>query len=285
MKRAYKFLIVFLSVAGLGVTAMGIVEALRSPLFTVKVVEVTDVRDQESSNDQTQLDRASAPSLSLDSQEVVRLAGIPTGTVNLFDLDLAPVEKRLLANPWIRAVKLQKRFPETVSIAIEYREPVAVLQSSGGALSYLDANGETFGKIDTSQELDLPLFSGFEKQPLARLKEGIQLVLDWQNHEIQRAAQISSVHWDGERGFRVQAIYPMGVAPATAAGASSTTPQNPARVSRVTVQFGQTLYGTTATTLPQLVKVIRYLSEHNIASRQILADAGKKIVVKTARGS
>src|SRR3954467_10524233 len=94
-----KITVLAFSFASLLCIAAGVGFAIRSPLFLVQVVEVGDQPE-------------SAP---VSAQVISDLAGVPVGKVNLFDLDLKSVERRILTHPWIRQVSLMKRFPQTLS--------------------------------------------------------------------------------------------------------------------------------------------------------------------------
>src|SRR5271156_3689040 len=117
------------SLAFFAVTAVviGVYEAIHSPLFTVQVVEVSD---------QVSTAQAAPEELQqwtpVDAQTITDLAAVPVGQSNLFDLDLSRVEKRILSNEWVREVRLQKRFPQTLSITTVFKEPRAIIQLETG---------------------------------------------------------------------------------------------------------------------------------------------------------
>ena len=79
-------------------------------MFLLQVIELSDLPE-------------AAP---VDAQAITQLAALPVGQVNLFDLDLKPVEERILSHPWIREVRLEKHFPQTLSISVVFREPQAL---------------------------------------------------------------------------------------------------------------------------------------------------------------
>ena len=45
----------------------------------------------------------------LTIEQVLEVASVPIGAVHLFSLDLAPIEKRLAALPWVKGVVVSKR--------------------------------------------------------------------------------------------------------------------------------------------------------------------------------
>ncbi len=243
------------SVAVIASVAYGGYRAMRSPLFTVRVVEVVDQPE-------------SAP---VDAARIEALAGVPVGNVNLFALDLSEIEKRILSEPWIREVRLQKRFPQTLSISAVYREPQALVQREGGQMGYVDADGKVFGRVNLMKSADLPLLSGFSDQP-SRVREALDLLAQWNESSVGDQSEVASLSFDAQKGFRVLATYPLGTS-------------QPALRGRVLVELGQEIDSELPGQLERLSRVFQYLHRNSIAARQIWADTGKKIVVKTAHGS
>jgi hypothetical protein len=255
-----KVLIFSSSLAALSLIGWGAHRAIRSPMFILQVVEIADQAEN-------------AP---VDAQTISDLAALPVGTINLFDLDLKPVEARILTNPWIREVNLQKHFPQTLSIAIVYREPQALMQSESGALSYVDVVGKSFGQVNLMFQPDLPVIS---PSAAPHIQEALKLLRAWDSSELSKAAQISMLQWDAERGFRVLVTYLLE--PAATGAASGGAPAH----GRTLVDLGQELDGNSEAQFQRLFRVFRYLSSNRVAARQVWADSGKKIVVRTSHGS
>jgi cell division septal protein FtsQ len=253
MKGLRKFIVVFLSVTAVAAATVGIYRAVHSPLFLVRVVEITDLPEN-------------AP---VDAQTLQSLAAVPLDIVNLFDLELKTVEKRLLANDWVKEVRLQKRFPQTLSISVVFREPKAILQNENGSLSYVDTDGRSFGKVNLQFQPDLPILVGMSE----RLPEALKLIHDWESSSLGKMSAVSSMTWENERGFRLLVTYPLK---------SKTTS---GLLGRAWVDIGQDLAASSEPQVARIARVLDYLSINGIAARQIWADSGKKIVVKTAHGS
>ena len=204
----------------------------------------------------------------IDSQTISQLAAVPTGKINLFELDLDLVEQRILTESWVREVNIQKRFPQTLSISVTYRKPRALIQLASGALSYVDAEGKIFGKVNMSFQPDLPVLSGFIGDDQLRILDAVHLLDAWDKAPVASHSEVASVMWDSERGFRVLLSYPLS-----------------GKRARTIADLGQEADAELEQQLNRLAKVILYLSTNSIAARQVWADAGKKIVVKTAKGS
>lgn len=267
LRNALIYGVTLVALAGAG---WGVRSAMRSPMFLLQVVELADLPDH-------------APA---GAQELTRLADLPVGKINLFDLDLKPVEDRVMTHPWVRAVRLEKHFPQTLSISVVFREPQALIQNEHGSLSYVDVDGKVFGQVDLMVHPNLPVISasalGARNAPggpraglqAGKVKEALQIIHSWERSDLAKAAQLSQLQWDPERGFRALVTYPLErTAGATARG-------------RTFVDLGQDLDAHAAKTqFERLSQVFEYLTTHRVLTRQVWADAGKKIVVKTARGS
>lgn len=249
-----KSFVLWVSIMALGAAGWGARRAMRSPMFTLQVIEVGD-------------QNMAGGEMPVTPQTITDLAALPVGSVNLFDLDLAPVEARILSNPWIRAVRLQKSFPQTLSISVVFREPQALFQAENGALSYVDANGKIFGRVNLMFQPDLPVIAHGDA---AQIQAALKLIAAWQASVLGKNAQISTLHWDQERGFRALVTYSM-------AGVNSS--------GRAWVDLGQEFDAPDSAQFKRLSRVFQYLGTNHVNARQIWADAGKKIVVRTSRGS
>jgi hypothetical protein len=260
MRNMPKSVSILLAVLALAGAVYGGRAAMRSPYFLVQSVEVTDPLEN-------------AP---VDAHAIVELAQVPVGQANLFDVDLAAVEKRILSNPWVREVRLAKRFPSTLSIGITLREPCAIIQGPKGALAYVDTDGTVFGRVNLLTPSDLPLLFGFAADDGDKISEALRLVDSWDSSALQGISEISSIGWDASRGYRAMIIYSLNK---NALGSGSL------RRARANVDFGHEIEAAPETQLRRLAGVFRYLGEHSIEAGQIWADSGKKIVVRTSPGS
>jgi cell division protein FtsQ len=247
-----KVLLITSSTLALVATGYGMYRAMRSPLFTVRVVEMADLAEN-------------AP---VSAAAIESLAAVPIGQVNLFALNLAEIESRVLSNPWIREARLQKRFPQTLTISVTFREPQALMQGDGGRLSYVDTDGRVFGQVSLAKSADLPILFGLNKQPMQRVREALAVLSTWGESSLSGSSEISSLSWDSDRGYRAWIVYPTKSSRA-----------------RALVELGQEVDAQLPAQFERLSKVFQYLSANSVAVRQIWADTGKKIVVRTAHGS
>lgn len=224
-------------------------------MFLLQVVELADLPDN-------------AP---VDAQALSDLAALPVGRINLFDLDLKPIEERVLSHPWVREVRLEKHFPQTLSISVVFREPQALAQAEDGALSYVDVDGRTFGRVNLMVKSDLPVVA---HSAAGHMMGALALIREWEHSELSHSASLSVIQWDADRGFRALVSYALE-RPAVA-GARG----------RTFVELGQDLDGEMVREqFERLSRVFQYLSANRVLAQQIWADTGKKVVVKTAHGS
>lgn len=257
IERLRSVLTAVLSAAALTASFWGVKEALHSPLFLVQIVETNDVADDSP----------------VTAQSIVQRAAVRVGKVNLFDLDIAEVEKRILTDPWIRSVQIEKRFPQTVAITPVFREPRALIQMSDGKMTYVDSTGQTFGKVQIGVHSGLPVLAPTVQGN--KLITALRVLDQWTVSDLAAQGRVDSIDFDSERGFRLLVTYRIG-------------PLHD-RKGRAMVDIGDlsdaAVEAHFAKTLAQLRSVFQYLSDNQIAARQIWADLGKKIVVKIARGS
>ncbi len=262
MKTLKKFSLITFSLISLAALVVSIQQAKQSNLFLLQNIEV----------------KSSVLVPPLEDSKIVRLAEVLLGKVSLFDLDLQAIEHRILSNDLIQSVSLQKKMPQTLLISVLYREPRAMIQNTKGVLAYVDSEGKSFSSVDLVRGIDLPLLTNFSGQNPERIKEALRLLKAWEESSLSQFFMISSVDWDSERGFRALVAYP--IERRTQIGQ-----ENLNNGIRTRVDFGNVLDLNLDFKLLQLSKIFHYLTQNSIAVRQVWVDAGKKVVVKTARGS
>jgi len=96
-------------------------------------------------------------------EEVLALSDIEQGS-NIFDLDLDMIGGKIEENPWVASARVERVFPNEVTIRIEERQPQAIVRL--GYLYYVDVYGEIFKMLDAGDRLDYPLISGIDRQLL-----------------------------------------------------------------------------------------------------------------------
>ena len=101
-----------LSIVTIAVLFLAYVVCVWSPLFQIRRIVVM-------------------PTVQVSSAQVSELAAIPAGST-LFGFDESGVEKRLLANPWIKSVRLTRNLPDTLTVEVEERSVAAIVMLSNG---------------------------------------------------------------------------------------------------------------------------------------------------------
>ncbi len=177
----------------LGGIAFGVKQATHSSLFHLKSVMVQPI----------------SPNYPLSQENVLDLAKVSIGNQSLFDVQLGPIESRLLKHPWVKGVVVGKQFPNTLSLKVIERSPVALLNEASGRVLYLEADGTTFEDKAMVYPEELPIMSGFQAQNVDFLKKLNQFIQVWFAHHKLPGLKLSSVSYDNKLGLRAMIIYPM----------------------------------------------------------------------------
>jgi cell division protein FtsQ len=140
--------------------------------------------------------------------EVLQWAGIkePAG---IWDVTPDLARARLQSHPWIQRAKVQREFPNRLSIEIGERRPVAVVRLH--ELNYVDRGGRILGPLRDGDSPDFPLITGLEEaKPSGFASVGVRRAL-----RLLRLCQrlhcfnaISEVHVDQDRGLTVFPLHP-----------------------------------------------------------------------------
>lgn len=126
-------------VAAVVVLVVGVLAVLGSSLFSVSEIDVTGLQNA-------------------DATEVEAIMADLTGRpVLLVDTDAA--ERRLESIPFVEAARVRTDFPNSVSIEVRERVPVATVQGTDGRFRILDAEGRVLDVIG-GQPVAFVLISG-----------------------------------------------------------------------------------------------------------------------------
>jgi len=129
--------------------------AHRTPQFALKAVTFQGLRRAQQS-------------------DLLRLAGVSAGQ-NLLGLDSQAIERAIAAHPWVDQVRVTRRFPDSLSIAVKEREPAALVAL--GDLYLVDSEGRPFKKIEREDPADLPLITGLAREQFVEAPEQSRLRL------------------------------------------------------------------------------------------------------------
>jgi cell division protein FtsQ len=142
----------------------------------------------------------------LKRQEVIDLAGVREGD-GIFGLRLRSIGEQIGKNPWVSKVEVRRYLPNTLSIRIVERQPVAVINM--GYLYYLDGEGNVFKPLTEGDRLDFPVITGISEEDIARdpagskgaLKEVLGLIDHLKSRTDFRLEEVSEIHYDRGYGF------------------------------------------------------------------------------------
>ena len=156
-------------------------------LFSLKSIEVSDTKH-------------------LTRDEILGLAGLEPGK-DLLGMNLKRMGEHLLQNPWVETVRINRYFPDGVSIVITEREPVAIVNM--GFIYYLDKKGNVFKVLNQGDKLDYPVVTGFSEEEMGRNPKGTKEALEatCELLKILRdkgafiLADVSEIHYDEGFGF------------------------------------------------------------------------------------
>ncbi len=93
-------------------------------------------------------------------------AGVVLGS-NVFALDTALAERKLLENPWISQARVTRDLPRALRMEIKEREAVALAVFSD-RLYLVTADGEPFKELAPGDPADFPLITGASVEGLSR---------------------------------------------------------------------------------------------------------------------
>jgi cell division protein FtsQ len=138
--------------------------------------------------------------------ELLGLAGVEPGK-DLLHMNLKQMGEHILQNPWVETVRINRYFPDTVSISITEREPVAIINM--GFIYYLDKKGTVFKVLTQGDTLDFPIVTGFSEEELGSDPKGTREALESTCNllKILREkgafilADVSEIHYDKGYGF------------------------------------------------------------------------------------
>lgn len=142
----------------------------------------------------------------LTRDEILGLAGIDLGK-DLLHMNLKSMGEHILQNPWVETVRIHRYFPDTVSIVITEREPVAIVNM--GFIYYLDKKANIFKVLNQGDKLDFPVITGFSEEGLSnnpqKSKEALEATCDLLKILHEKGAfilaDVSEIHYDEGYGF------------------------------------------------------------------------------------
>ena len=131
-----------------------------------------------------------------DSKAVLAAAGLKAGDPILaFDPEAA--RQRIESLPWISSAAVQRHLPDTVTITIAERKPIALWQHNG-KITLIDSAGSNLGTVAIEAAPALPLIVGGDAP--AHVSELLAALSD--HPELAKRVQASS--WIGSRRWNLK---------------------------------------------------------------------------------
>lgn len=117
---------------------------------------------------------------------------------NLFQIDIARVQRDLGSLGWVRRIDIQKTLPDTLGIKITERVPVALLRA-GERLLYVDEDGVGFAELSPSiGDSELPVITDAHG---AELRRTVVFLESLRRSDPAMYARLSEVRPIPPRGF------------------------------------------------------------------------------------
>ncbi len=92
--------------------------------------------------------------------ELIEMCGL-NSEQSLLGLNLNKLKKRMDEHPWVRSVKLERRFPHTLIVEAEKQIPTALALTD--RFYYVNQRGEIFKMVSESDDNDFPIITGLSK--------------------------------------------------------------------------------------------------------------------------
>jgi len=93
--------------------------------------------------------------------ELIRMCGLDGGQ-GLLSLHLKQLKRKMEAHPWVRSVRLERRFPHTLLVEVEKEVPAGLAHMDD--LYYVNPWGEIFKPVYEDDGVDLPVITGLSRQ-------------------------------------------------------------------------------------------------------------------------
>ena len=113
------------------------------PYFQIKEISVRGLRE-------------------LTEKDVLASAGIKPAQ-NLLAINTDAVIRRVSANQWVESIYVGRELPNKLVLEVKERTPLALVKQDND-FCLMDAKGFVFKKLGKSDEVDLPIITGFDEK-------------------------------------------------------------------------------------------------------------------------
>ncbi len=130
----------------------------------------------------------------------------------IFDLDLHLIGRKIAENPWVARAEVERAFPDEVIIRVTERQPQAIADL--GYLYYVDAGGEIFKLLDSTDSLDFPVITGIDREYMLnhpdevheKLRKALGLMQALREGRQFNLEDVSEIFIDPQQGLTVHTL-------------------------------------------------------------------------------
>lgn len=121
---------------------------------------------------------------------------------NIFRIDVGKLGKKLLEDPWIEDVSIEKRLPGKLIVVIKERKPYALLMRDS-SLFYVDNDGKIIKQMEEEDPVfDLPIITGV-REPIELVKEAFDIIKISKLVGLDKKYGISEINYQEGRGWNL----------------------------------------------------------------------------------
>jgi cell division septal protein FtsQ len=141
-----------------------------------------------------------SPLTRLNEFDLIRLSEVKKGD-NILTLRLRDVRERILRYPWVKDVRLSKRFPARLFIWVEEEEPAALIEIDS-TFYLVSREGKVFKGLEAPDPKDFPILTGLAPDEIPTLlPRFMALVKSLETSELFNALGVSEARWDARTGL------------------------------------------------------------------------------------
>lgn len=137
----------------------------------------------------------------LTEKDVITTAGIGPAQ-NLLALRTAAVADRIKKNPWVKEIEITRNFPNVLAVSITEKKPVALAKRMSD-LYFIDGEGSVIKKLESGEDTDLPVLTGFSENA-ELVRKSIELLNFFAAEtEFPQARDIAEINGDEVQGLSI----------------------------------------------------------------------------------
>jgi cell division septal protein FtsQ len=194
---------------------------------------------------------------------------------NIFQVDLADIQKKVEEDPWVYAATVVRALPNKIQIHYTPQTPRAILGAD--SMYYLNSEGKPFYRIQLGDSLLYPLIQVEGKSEVSeslrkRVEVSLQII---EELKISKAFSEKDLGDITVRAEDEESEVPISMSLRYPPKNLLTKKENSAHV--YTVSFGK---DNISSQVKRWESVVRYLVQQNRAPKLIRLELGKKVVVK-----